>query len=143
MTRILIVDDDTDILDLLRLEFGDEAGCSTDTAPDAGKALDLVCLHTYDLVITDWRMAGKNGTELVRALRRQGCRSCIVIYSGKDQDQDIRDALDAGADCYIGRRGDPSHEFAGLKEILRQCTLPGTKNHKKAPADPVRGDIVR
>lgn len=142
MTRILVVDDDVDILELLRLEF-EEEGCSTDTTPDAKIALDLARRHTYDLIVTDWRMPVMNGTEFVGSLRRQGCRSCIILYSGMDRDQGIKDALDAGADYFISRRGDPFREFAGLKEIVGRCALAGTTGDRKAPADPVREDTAR
>lgn len=118
MKRVLIVDDDTDILGLLRLEFEDEAGCRADTTDDVRAALDLARSHVYNLIITDWRMPGMNGTEFVAALRRQGCTSPIVIYSGKECDEDIRTALKAGADKYIGRRGSPEQEFPELKGLL-------------------------
>jgi|GEM_PF-802693 DNA-binding response OmpR family regulator len=118
MKRVLIVDDDTDILGLLRLEFEDEAGCRADTTDDVRAALDLARSHAYNLIITDWRMPGMNGTEFVAALRRQGCTSPIVIYSGKECDDEIQTALDAGADRYIGRRGNPDREFPELKELL-------------------------
>ena len=123
MTSVLIIDDDADILSLLRLEFEDDPGCSADTTPDAGEALDLARLRTYDLIVTDWRMPGMNGTELVAALRRQGCTSPIVIYSGKERDREIGEALGAGADGYVGRRGDPEKEFSELKAILTKSGI--------------------
>jgi Response regulator containing CheY-like receiver, AAA-type ATPase, and DNA-binding domains len=120
MTRILIVDDDRDILGLLRLEFEDEPGCSADTANDVHKALELVRVHPYDLIITDWRMPVMNGTEFVGAVRNQGCTTPIALYSGKECDQEIRDALDAGAEWYVGRRGNPEQEFPELKRIVQE-----------------------
>lgn len=124
MTKILIVDDDPDILELLRLEFEDDPTCRADITTDVAKALALARKHPYKVIITDWRMPVMNGTEFVSALRRQGCTSRIILYSGRELDQEIRDALDAGANYYISRRGDPTTEFGELKEILKQGSSP-------------------
>ncbi|MFA5236623.1 MAG: response regulator [Methanoregula sp.] len=124
MTKILIVDDDPDILELLRLEFEDDPVCSADITTDVAKALVLARKRVYDVLITDWRMPVMTGTEFVSALRRQGCTSCIIIYSGKELDQEIQSALDAGANYYISRRGDPASEFGELKEILKKRSSP-------------------
>ena len=132
MTNILIVDDDADILEILRLEFEDDPGCSADTATGVLPALTLAAKNAYDVIITDWRMPEKNGTEFVRALRHQGCTSRVIIYSGKEHDRDIDDALAAGADYFIGRRGDPQTEFAGLKQILVQNAAPEKNRARKS-----------
>jgi DNA-binding response OmpR family regulator len=120
MTKILIVDDDPDILELLHLEFEDDPTCHADITTDVLKALAMAGKRQYAVIITDWRMPVMNGTEFVTALRRQGCTSCVIIYSGRELDQEIRDALDAGANYYISRRGDPTSEFGELKEILKK-----------------------
>jgi CheY-like chemotaxis protein len=120
MTKILIVDDDPDILELLRLEFEDDPTCHADITTDVVKALALAQKRQYEVIISDWRMPVMNGTEFVSALRRQGCTSGIIIYSGRELDPEIRDALDAGANYYISRRGDPTSEFGELKEILKK-----------------------
>lgn len=124
MTKILIVDDDADILELLRLEFEDDPVCRADITTDVATALTLARKHIYDAIIADWRMPVMNGTELVCALRRQGCTSRIVIYSGRELDQEIQGALDAGANYYVSRRGDPTCEFDELKEILKKGSAP-------------------
>ncbi|MFA6362231.1 response regulator [Methanoregula sp.] len=122
MTRILIVDDDVDILEILRLEFEDDPDCCADTATEVVRALALVQEHTYDVIITDWQMPVMNGTVFVSTLRQQGCTSYIIIYSGMDLDREIRETLDAGANYYIHRRGDPAHEFGELKKILKRVS---------------------
>jgi DNA-binding response OmpR family regulator len=124
MTKILIVDDDADILELLQLEFEDDPEYSVDTTKDVVKALALAREHLYTTIITDWRMPVMNGTKFISALRRQGCASYIIIYSGKELDQEMQKAIDAGANYYISRRGDPTREFDELKEILKKVSAP-------------------
>jgi len=124
MTRILIVDDDTDILEILRLEFEDDPDCQADTSNGVARALDLAREHSYDAIITDWRMPVMNGTVFVSTLRKQGCTSAIIIYSGMDLDHEIRETLDAGANYYIPRLGDPTREFGELKDLLKKISAP-------------------
>jgi CheY-like chemotaxis protein len=123
MTRILIVDDDADILELLRLEFEDDPGCTADTTTRVADALAMARQHPYDAIITDWRMPVMNGTMFVSALRRQGCTSHIIIYSGKELDQEMQKAFDAGANDYVGRRGNPEREFDELKELIKKFSV--------------------
>ena len=122
MSRILIVDDDPDILEIIRLELEDDPDYAVDTCITAAKALASVNANQYDVIIADWRMPFMNGTELVKTLRAQGCTSDIIIYSGKGMGQEIREALDSGADYYLNRRGDPGSEFAELKMIIKIAT---------------------
>jgi DNA-binding response OmpR family regulator len=117
-TNLLIIDDDADILEILRLEFEDEPGYRADITGVVDTALFLAKKNHYDAIISDWRMPVMNGTELVGALRQQGCTAAIIIYSGKEMDADIRETLDAGADYFVSRRGDPDSEFAELKQTL-------------------------
>jgi len=119
MTRVLIVDDDADILELLRLEVEDEAGCRADSTTNPLHALDLARSTLYDAIITDWRMPVMNGREFIDALRHQGCRSYIIIYSAIEPDDGMKRTLEAGADQYILRRGSPDREFGELKTSLR------------------------
>jgi DNA-binding response OmpR family regulator len=134
MQRILIVDDDTDILEIIQLELEDDPDNTIDACSSSTKALDFVHDNRYDVIITDWRMPDLNGTELVRTLRENGCKSAIVIYSGKGMDQDIREALDCGADHYLNRRGYPEKEFAELKKIIKGSGGTGAISDMKKPA---------
>ncbi|HNX16918.1 MAG TPA: response regulator [Methanoregula sp.] len=131
MTQILLVDDDTDILEILRLEFEDDPECHADTATGVASALALAREHSYDAIITDWRMPVMNGTVFVSTLRRQGCKSPIIIYSGIDMDLEIKKTLEAGADFFIPRRGDPSYEFGELKKILKKVSVLSKRDVKK------------
>ena len=124
MTRILIVDDDADILELLRLEFEDDPCWNADGVMDPARALDMARTTRYDVIITDWRMPAMTGGELVRTLRKQGCTSYVIIYSGMDPDQDLFKALETDAEQYIFRRGNPEREFGELKESIRALSLP-------------------
>lgn len=121
MPRILLVDDDPDILEIMKLELEDDRSLSVDVCRSAQQALDRSLAHAYDVIITDLHMPGKDGAELVRELRLQGMKSLIIIYSGHDMGAGIRQALDSGADHYLARCGDPEREFAELRALIRKC----------------------
>lgn len=121
MPRILLVDDDPDILDIIRLELEDDRRNRVDTCRSARKVLDSIDVTAYDVIITDLHMPDIDGTELVRQLRLKKCKSYIIIYSGHDMGAGIRKALDSGADQYLARQGDPEKEFSQLRSIISKA----------------------
>ncbi len=120
MGRILLVDDDPDILDIIRLELEDDNGNKVDTCRSARSVLEKVDATKYDVIVSDLNMPGMDGAELVRELRARNCTSLIIIYSGHDLGAGIRRALDSGADHYLARQGDPEKEFAQLRSIIHK-----------------------
>lgn len=132
MIHILLVDDDPDILDIMKLDLGDEPAFSVDTSNSSAEALKKTKEGRYDVIITDWRMPVMNGTQLIKALRDAGCNSRIILYSGHNISADIRSALESGADHVIHRGGDPDTEFAEIRQKIWRLInglkeLPGTK----------------
>jgi CheY-like chemotaxis protein len=121
MISILLVDDDPDILEIIRLDLEDDPAFAVDTSGSSAEALKKAQTNRYDVIITDWCMPSMNGTQLIRALRANGCSSRIILYSGHNISADIRTALDSGADHVIHRGGDPDSEFAELRQKIRQC----------------------
>lgn len=118
MPHILLVDDDRDILDIVRLDLEDDPANAVDTTSTAKDALERVKISRYDVIISDWRMPGMNGIELIQKLRSDGCNAYIILYSGFIQGADIRHALDCGADYYLHRGGDPEKEFADIHRVI-------------------------
>jgi len=123
MPHILLVDDDPDILDIIRLDLEDDPANAVDTSGNAAKAIEKIQERRYDVIITDWRMPGMTGIDLVRKLRKDGCSSFIILYSGYNRSTDIRTALDCGADYYLHRCGDPETEFAELHRLINAIDL--------------------
>lgn len=121
MPRILLVDDDQDILDIIRLDLEDDPVNTVDTTSTAAEAIRKVAGTTYDVIIADWRMPGMSGTDLIRKLRNDGCASLIVLYTGYNLSSDIRTTLDCGADHYLHRGGNPDLEFAELHRLIKSA----------------------
>lgn len=119
MPKILLVDDDKDILDIIRLDLEDDPANAVDTTSTATEAITKVTRTPYDVIIADWRMPGMNGSDLIRKLRSDGCASFIILYTGYSLSSDIRTTLDCGADHYLHRGGDPDLEFAELHRLIK------------------------
>jgi two-component system sensor histidine kinase and response regulator WspE len=100
--HILVVDDSHTVREMERRLLV-RSGYAVSTAQNGQEAWNLLRLHDYDLLISDVDMPQMNGIELitrVRANPRLG-RIPVIILSYKDQEEDRRRGLDAGADFYL------------------------------------------
>src|SRR3972149_6191516 len=98
--KILIADDDSHVLELLSQILSEE-GYSVETAPDGITALDLVTKCAYDLLISDVRMPGIDGFELLERVKKHKKDIKVIMMTGYTDDYDISEALLLGADEYI------------------------------------------
>jgi CheY-like chemotaxis protein len=80
--RILVVDDDTDVRELLELAL-DGQGRDVDSVGGGGAALKLLSQHAYDLVVCDLNMPGLDGRAVYRAIEQQPPpRPAVVFVTG-------------------------------------------------------------
>jgi len=102
MARILVVDDETEIRDLIKdvLVVG---GHSIETAANGAAALALLRGKRYDVVILDRNMPGISGIEVLAQLRRlPSCKGVkVMMCTASGTMGDVDDALSAGADDYL------------------------------------------
>lgn len=97
--RILVVDDEAIIRTMFSSFF--EAKYPCDTAASCDEALVLLANFTYALVMSDIQMPGRNGVELLREIRSRYPDTAVIMVSGIDRPQRIRDALQLGAVDYL------------------------------------------
>ena len=120
MTRVLVVDDEPQILRGLRTNLR-ARGYEVDTAPDGEQALDLAAKRRPDVVILDLGLPGIDGVEVIRGLRAWGSMP-IVVLSVRDQERDKVRALDAGADDYVTKPFGMDELLARLRAAIRRST---------------------
>ena len=116
--KILIAEDDTDIVELLRL-YLENAGYQVVSAGDGRTAYSMVQSEKPDLAIVDVMMPEMNGFDLVRSLRLSSDIP-IIILSAMDSDSDKIMGLDIGADDYISKPFNPLEVIARIKANLRR-----------------------
>jgi two-component system, OmpR family, response regulator MprA len=123
MARILVVDDDPEIVRLLKRGLMYE-GYTVDTAADGNQALAAARDNPPDLVILDVMMPGMNGVEVTRRLR-QASSVPILLLTAKSGVQDKVAGLDSGADDYLVKPFDFNELVARVRALLRRRTEPG------------------
>ncbi|HZB85728.1 MAG TPA: response regulator transcription factor [Gaiellaceae bacterium] len=100
MSRILIVEDEARIASFL--EKGLRAnGFATEIAADGAEALTRVRIGSYDLVILDLGLPGRDGLEVLRDLRERHAGLPVVILTARDSVRDTVSGLEGGADDYM------------------------------------------
>ena len=98
--RILIVDDEAGVRQLFAAWLREE-NYECKTAASADEALAILATDTYALVISDMMMPGRNGVELLREIRSRYPDTTVIMVSGIDRPQRVRDALRCGAFDYL------------------------------------------
>ncbi len=98
--RVILVDDDQDVLDLLRLVVG-RLGVSCETASTGEAALELVREGSVDLLILDKNLPGIDGLEAARRAREMQPGIPIALVTGYESDESRHAAAEIGIDDYI------------------------------------------
>jgi DNA-binding NtrC family response regulator len=93
---ILFVDDEPDVLALLRRTFPADEGYEALTAPGAEEALRVLAEREVDLLVTDQRMPGLSGVELVERARSLQPDLCAILLTAYTDPRDIVDAINRG-----------------------------------------------
>jgi two-component system response regulator PilR (NtrC family) len=102
MTSILVVDDERSMRDFLKILLGKE-GYQVETAADGHQALESIAEHSFDLVITDIRMDGMDGLELLNSVKEQHPSLPVVIITAFASPDDAVFAMKNGAFDYISK----------------------------------------
>jgi two-component system, OmpR family, phosphate regulon response regulator OmpR len=117
--KIVVVDDDARIRDLLR-RYLDQEGFEVLLAED-GKALARVMQRdNVDLIVLDLMMPGEDGLSICRRLRGGGDRTPIIMLTAKGEDVDRIVGLEVGADDYLGKPFNPRELLARINAVLRR-----------------------
>jgi len=118
--NILLVDDETAILQLLTTILEKEGFSHITTATSAEIALSLTKQNNYDLIILDVMLPGMDGLEITKALRREKIDTPILILTAKDEQVDKIIGLEIGADDYLTKPFSPREVLARMKAIFRR-----------------------
>ena len=118
--KILVVDDDTNICELLRLYLTKE-GYQVTVANDGEEGLDKFNQVKPDMVLLDVMMPGKDGYEVCRTIRQESAVP-IILITARGEDYDKIMGLDIGADDYIVKPFSPSEVMARLRAVLRRIS---------------------
>lgn len=120
--KLLIVDDDKEIVELLSI-YAKNEGCEVIKAYDGKEALSkIVTTKDIDLIILDIMMPKMDGMELVKHLRKES-QIPIIMLTAKITDMDKIQGLIAGADDYVTKPFNPLEIMARVKSLLRRSQM--------------------
>ncbi len=119
MKTILVVDDERNIVDLLRL-YLEKEGFAVIAAGDGDQALLLQQRHEPDLVILDLMLPKRDGFEVCREIRKRG-ETPVIMLTARGEDVDAIVGLELGADDYVTKPFNPRAFVARVKAVLRRA----------------------
>jgi two-component system phosphate regulon response regulator PhoB len=118
---ILVVDDEEDILELVRYNLQRE-GYQVETAVSGEKALKLARQQPPELIVLDLMLPGMDGLDVARHLKNDArCRQVpIVMLTAKGEEADVVTGLELGAEDYVTKPFSPRILVARIKAVLRR-----------------------
>jgi DNA-binding response OmpR family regulator len=117
-SRVLLIDDDVRLPDLLR-EYLEQNGVSLSHAPDGPRGLVMLEQGAYDAVLLDVMMPGMDGLEVCRKIRGKS-NVPVIMLTARGDETDRVVGLEMGADDYVGKPFSPRELLARLRAVLRR-----------------------
>lgn len=117
--RILVVEDDTILLDGLTVGLG-MTGFSAEGVETLEDARHALATTAFEGIVLDIMLPDGSGTELLRELRQRGSDLPVLLLTARDQVHDRVAGLDAGADDYLGKPFDLDEVAARLRALMRR-----------------------
>jgi len=132
--KALVVEDDQDIVELLRIHMAD-LGCELTTFAEGNAGLEAALNNTYDLIILDVMLPGMEGTEICRRIRGKEIATPILMLTAKSEEFDKVLGLEMGADDYITKPVSIREFIARVKALLRRA------DRQSAPAEEEKATV--
>ena len=125
MKRILIVDDDDEIRDLLEFDVS-QSGYFVDTASDGKEGLQKALNNSYDLILLDVMMPKMNGFDVCKNIRQAKLSIPILMLTAKGTINDKTIGFDCGADDYLVKPFDIQEVLLRIRVLLRRNQVQDT-----------------
>ncbi|WP_277212074.1 response regulator transcription factor [Isoptericola croceus] len=125
MVRVLVVDDDTTVADVV-VAYLERAGMTAERADDGIGALTAAAARPPDAVVLDLMLPGLDGIEVCRRLR--AARPClpVVMLTARGEEDDRITGLEVGADDYVTKPFSPRELTLRVQSLLRRAGVPAT-----------------
>ena len=125
-TRVLVLDDEENFLELCREFLGRERELDVDYVSSPAKALEMLAAENYQVVVSDHNLPGMDGLQFLRAVRSLR-RIPFILITGHGREGLAIDALGHGADFYMEKAGSPAGMF---EQLLRAIKAVGSSVRK-------------
>jgi DNA-binding response OmpR family regulator len=119
VSNILIVEDEEHLANGLRFNLEAE-GHKVATAGDGERALEMLSQHSYDAVVLDVMLPGRDGFSVASELRKKGEFVPILMLTARGRPEDVLQGFDAGADDYLPKPFELKILIARVHSLLRR-----------------------
>jgi PAS domain S-box-containing protein len=123
MIRVLLIDDEPDLLVIVKLFLEQDGDMAVTTAESAQAGLKFLSGSQFDAIVADYEMPGMNGIELLKTLRGMDLTIPIIIFTGKGNEAVVIEALNNGADFYLQKGSDPRQKMEQLQQMIREAVV--------------------
>ncbi len=135
--RILVIDDDEHVCDLVRIALEAE-GFSVDAALEGEKGMERIEENDYAVVLLDIMLPEKDGWEICRQIRNSEVKSIpVIMLTARGEEVDKVLGLEMGADDYITKPFSPREMVARIKALIRR-----TNDYNKAQDKLEHGNLI-
>ncbi|HEY3421463.1 MAG TPA: response regulator [Methanomassiliicoccales archaeon] len=117
--HVLVVDDEQELCELTKAYLDLQGEMVVDTAFSAQGARDILTYKRYDIVLSDYMLPGENGIQFLTSLRTAGNRIPFILFTCKEREEIIIDALNSGANGYMQKGGSAVTQYKELENLIR------------------------
>ncbi|MCX6690613.1 MAG: PAS domain S-box protein [Methanoregula sp.] len=119
--RILYVDDEETLLELCKMFLERSGNFTVTVTTSAPEAIRILGQERYDAIVSDYQMPEMDGIEFLKHLKAKGNTTPFIIFTGKGREEVVIDALNAGADGYLQKGGEPKSQFIELSHKIKKA----------------------
>ncbi len=120
MTKLLLVEDDLELLDTIEDWLTRVDGHTVDSAMNGAQALERLKFYKYDVVVIDWGLPNVSGIEVCRQFRSEGGNTPILMLTARREVEEKLTGLDSGADDYLTKPFDLKELSGRVRALLRR-----------------------
>jgi PAS domain S-box-containing protein len=129
LISLLCVDDDVNVLDILKKYFERVPDFSVFTCTTPAEALDLINQYQFDAIISDYSMPDMDGIKFLKKIRSQNDQALFIIFTGRHIAQVAIEALNNGGNYYVQKGLDVLSEMPKVEGFIRKSVLTRRKDH--------------
>jgi len=116
--KILVVDDSATIRQIVVKSLQALGLTEAREAADGRQALAALLHEDFDVILLDWNMPNLTGIETLRALRRAGCRTPVIMVTTEAEKSRVIEAIEAGANGYVIKPFSPHQLLEKVRHAL-------------------------
>ncbi|MEA1884790.1 MAG: response regulator transcription factor [Thermotogota bacterium] len=127
--KLLIVEDETDLAELMR-ELFEDIDYKVTVCNDGIEGEYYACEYPFDAIVLDIMLPGNDGWEILKSIRKQGIMTPVLMLTALGEVEDKVKGLNRGADDYLPKPCDPRELVARVKSAIRRASMNSQKTDK-------------